>query len=89
MAKSTFFRKLKSLTGLTYVSFIRNIRMKAACRIMEEKKSIRISELAYAVGYNDPRYFSNSFKKEFGMHPSEYMERFTSNGTVEDDVPEK
>lgn len=86
MAKSTFFRKLKSLTGLSYVSFIRNIRMKAACRIMEEKKNIRISELAYAVGYNDPRYFSNSFKKEIGMQPSEYMERF-SNGTVEDDLP--
>lgn len=81
--KSTFFRKLKSLTGLTYVSFIRNIRMKAACRIMEEKKHIRISELAYAVGYNDPRYFSSSFKKEIGMQPSEYMERFTSGGTIE------
>ena len=76
--KSTFFRKLKSLTGLTYVSFIRNIRMKAACRIMEEKKHVRISELAYAVGYNDPRYFSSIFKKEIGMQPSEYMERFTS-----------
>lgn len=86
MTKSTFFRKLKSLTGLSYVSFIRNIRMKAACRIMEEKKSIRISELAYAVGYNDPRYFSSSFKKEFGMQPSEYMERFTSNGKLEDDT---
>lgn len=81
--KSTFFRKLKSLTGLTYVSFIRNIRMKAACRIMEEKKHIRISELAYAVGYNDPRYFSSSFKKEIGMQPSEYMERFTSGGIIE------
>ena len=88
MAKSTFFRKLKSLTGLSYVSFIRNIRMKAACRIMEEQKHIRISELAYAVGYNDPRYFSNSFKKEFGMLPSEYLERFASNCTVEDDVSE-
>ena len=81
--KSTFFRKLKSLTGLTYVSFIRNIRMKAACRIMEEKKHVRISELAYAVGYNDPRYFSSIFKKEIGMQPSEYMERFTSGGTIE------
>ena len=78
--KSTCFRKLKSLTGLTYVSFIRNIRMKAACRIMEEKRKVRISELAYAVGYNDPRYFSSSFKKEFGMQPSEYMERFTQDG---------
>ena len=81
--KSTFFRKLKSLTGLTYVSFIRNIRMKAACRIMEEKKHVRISELTYAVGYNDPRYFSSIFKKEIGMQPSEYMERFTSGGTIE------
>ena len=81
--KSTFFRKLKSLTGLTYVSFIRNIRMKAACRIMEEKKHVRISELAYAVGYNDPRYLSSIFKKEIGMQPSEYMERFTSGGTIE------
>ena len=75
MAKSTFFRKLKSLTGLTYVSFIRNIRMKAACRIMEEKKNIRISELAYAVGYNDPRYFSKCFKAQVGMTPTEYRDR--------------
>lgn len=83
--KSTCFRKLKSLTGLTYVSFIRNIRMKAACRIMEEKKRVRISELAYAVGYNDPRYFSACFKKEFGMQPSEYMERCTQGkGIVEE-----
>ena len=42
-----------------------------------------ISELAYAVGYNDPRYFSSIFKKEIGMQPSEYMERFTSGGTIE------
>ena len=84
--KSTFFRKLKSLTGLNYSSFIRNIRMKAACRIMEEKKRVRVSELAYAVGYNDPRYFSVCFKKEIGMQPSEYMEKFTTGGTVEDDM---
>lgn len=81
--KSTCFRKLKSLTGLTYVSFVRNIRMKAACRIMEEKKNIRISELAYAVGYSDARYFSSCFKKDIGMLPSEYMERFTAGSMID------
>ena len=78
VSKSTLFRKLKSLTGLSYSSFVRNIRMKAACRIMEEKRNVRISELAYAVGFNDPKYFSNSFKKVYGMLPSEYMEKYHS-----------
>ncbi len=76
-SKSTLYKKLKSLTGLNTSAFIRNIRLKAACRIMEEKgNGVRISELAYAVGFNDPKYFSSCFKKEFGMLPSEYMERF-------------
>ena len=73
--KTTCFRRLKSLTGLTYVSFVRNIRIKAACRIMAGNKNIRISDLAYSVGYNDPRYFSSLFKKETGLLPSEYLER--------------
>ncbi len=76
-SKSTLYKKLKSLTGLNTSAFIRNARLKSACRIMEEKGSnIRISELAYAVGFNDPKYFSSCFKKEFGMLPSEYIERF-------------
>lgn len=76
-SKSTLYKKLKSLTGLNTSAFIRNIRLKAACRIMEEKgNSVRVSELAYAVGFNDPKYFSSCFKKEFGMLPSEYMEQF-------------
>ena len=76
-SKSTLYKKLKSLTGLNTSSFIRNVRLKAACRIMEEKGvSIRVSELAYAVGFNDPKYFSSCFKKEFGMLPTEYLDRF-------------
>lgn len=76
-SKSTLYKKLKSLTGLNTSAFIRNIRMKAACTIMEEKGvTMRVSELAYAVGFNDPKYFSSCFKKEFSMLPSEYMERF-------------
>ena len=79
ISRSTLFRKLKSLTGLSYSAFVRNIRLKTACRIMQEKRNIRISELAYAVGFNDPKYFSLCFKKEFGMLPSEYIERFITN----------
>ncbi len=76
-SKSTLYKKLKSLTGLNTSAFIRNIRLKAACRIMEEKgTAVRVSELAYAVGFNDPKYFSSCFKREFGMLPSEYLERF-------------
>lgn len=75
-SKSTLYKKLKSLTGLNTSAFIRNIRLKAACQIIEEKKRVRISELAYAVGFNDPKYFSACFRKEFGMLPSEYMERY-------------
>lgn len=79
-SKSTLYTKLKSLTGLNTSAFIRNIRLKAACRIIEEKKKIRISELAYVVGFNDPKYFSTCFKKEFGMLPGDYMEEKERSG---------
>ncbi len=72
-AKSTLYKKLKSLTGLNPSAFIRNIRLKAACQIIEEKKRVRISELAYAVGFKDAKYFSSCFRKEFGIQPKEYM----------------
>lgn len=83
-SKSTLYKKLKSLTGLNTSAFIRNARLKAACRIMEEKgNSVRISELAYAVGFNDPKYFSVCFKKEFGMLPTDYIERFITENAPE------
>jgi len=87
-AKSTLYKKLKSLTGLNPSAFIRNIRLKAACQIIEEKKRVRISELAYAVGFRDAKYFSSCFRKEFGIQPKEYMSRFVSSDSLseEDDI---
>ena len=55
-------------------SFIRDIRMKEASRIAEETPSIRVSDLAYRVGFKDPRYFSTCFKKHFGVQPKEYLD---------------
>jgi signal transduction histidine kinase/ligand-binding sensor domain-containing protein/CheY-like chemotaxis protein len=74
-SKSTLYKKLKSLTDLNTSAFIRNIRLKTVCKIIEENRKIRISELAYAVGFSDPKYFSSCFKKEFGLIPSEYLDK--------------
>lgn len=77
VSRSTLYNKLKTLTGLNTSMFITNIRLKAACQIMDQNKNIRISDLAYAVGFNDPKYFSSCFKKEFKMRPTEYIDRFS------------
>ena len=78
-SRTTLHKKLKSLTGLNTTGFVRSIRLKAACRMMDENPNIRISELAYKVGFNDPKYFSICFKKEFGMQPTEYSMKSGKN----------
>jgi len=49
--------------------------MKTAYEVLQKNPTIRISELAYSVGYNDPKYFSSCFKKDYGMLPSEFVKR--------------
>lgn len=72
-SKSTLHRKLKSLTGLSPGEFIRNIRLKHAAQMLINNKG-NISEIAFSVGFNDPKYFSRCFKSEFGLTPREYQE---------------
>ena len=72
---STLYNKLRSITGLNVSAFIRDIRMKEAKRLAETQPDLRISDLAYKVGFKDPKYFSTCFKKEFGMQPTEFIEQ--------------
>jgi signal transduction histidine kinase/ligand-binding sensor domain-containing protein/DNA-binding response OmpR family regulator len=72
-SKSTLHRKLKSLTGLSPGEFIRSIRLKHAVQMLSNNMG-NISEIAFAVGFNDPKYFSRCFKIEFGQTPREYQE---------------
>ena len=74
MSASSLYNKLRAVTGMNATSFIRDIRMKEACRLVKSTPGIRVSDLAYSVGFKDPKYFSTIFKKEFGMQPSEYIE---------------
>ena len=73
-SSSTLYNKLRSITGMNVSSFIRDIRMKEAKRMAEADPNIRVSDLAYKVGFRDPRYFSTCFKKQFGVLPKEYLD---------------
>ena len=74
MSKSTLYRKIKSMTGLTPLDFVRNIKMKRACMMLLSCTQ-NISEIAYAVGFSTPKYFTKCFKDEFGITPTEYQQK--------------
>lgn len=78
LSRSTLHRKIKSITGMTPLDFIRNIKMKRACMMLLERK-MNVSEIAYAIGFTSPKYFSKCFKDEFGVTPSEYLQQKIGN----------
>ena len=71
---STIYNKLRSITGLNVSGLIRDVRLKEAHRLAQSDPTLRVSDLAYKVGFRDPRYFSTCFKKQFGVQPKEFME---------------
>ena len=72
MSVSSLYGRLRQLTGLSTQTYIQTIRLNAACDILRSEPDIRISELAYRVGFNTPKYFSQCFKKEFGVLPGDF-----------------
>lgn len=78
MSRMHFYRKVKALTGQTAVEFIRTIRLKRAAQMLNQNQ-LTVSEITYAVGFNDLQYFRNRFKKYFGVSPSEYASQFAGD----------
>lgn len=74
MSRVHLYKKLSSLTGKTPIEFIRVIRLKRAAQLLEESQ-LTVSEIAYEVGFNNPKYFRKYFKDEFGVLPSQYGAR--------------
>lgn len=72
MSRSTLSRKIKAITGQTPTGFIKEIKMQHACRMLKNKMTT-VSEVIYALGYNDHKHFTTSFKETFGITPSEYQ----------------
>lgn len=73
MSRSVFFKKLKMLTGLSPVEFLKEIRMKRAAQLIETEE-YSMAQIAYMVGLNDSHYFSKCFKQQYGITPTEYKE---------------
>lgn len=74
MSRIHLYRKLNSISGKTPLEFIRSIRMERAARLLEQSQ-LTISEIAYQVGFNNPKYFTKQFREEFGELPSAYLTR--------------
>lgn len=74
VSRSVFFRKLKSLTGLAPIEFIKEMRVKKAARLIVSTDD-NMSQIAYMVGFNDSRYFSKCFKAHYGVTPTEYRSK--------------
>jgi signal transduction histidine kinase/ligand-binding sensor domain-containing protein/DNA-binding response OmpR family regulator len=76
MSRVYLYKKLLSITGKSPVDFIRTLRMKRAAQLLE-KSQLNVSEIAYQVGFNNPKYFAKCFKSEFNVLPSMYKKSET------------
>lgn len=74
MGRTVFYKKMTELVGMSPSEFLRSVRMQRARQLIA-KSRMTFSEIAYNVGFTDPKYFSKCFKKDTGMTPSEYREK--------------
>lgn len=71
LGRTIFYKKVRGTTGYTPNEYIRVIRLRKAAELLKEGEK-NVSEVAYAVGFRNPYYFSKCFKEQFGMPPSQY-----------------
>ncbi|HCO68103.1 MAG TPA: hybrid sensor histidine kinase/response regulator, partial [Dysgonomonas sp.] len=76
MSRVYFYKKILALTDKSPSEFIRFIRLKRAAYLLE-KSQMFVNEVAFQVGFNDPKYFRKYFKEEFGVTPTEYKKKFS------------
>lgn len=78
LGRTVFYGKVKAIVGIPPNEFVRHIRLQRAEELVAKSKE-NFSQIAYAVGFSDPKYFSKCFKKETGLSPSEYREKSRQN----------
>ncbi len=71
MSQPVLYKKLKAVTDMSVNDFVKSLRLKKAAELIRTRRHT-VYEVAYMVGYNDRKYFSREFKKQFGKTPSEF-----------------
>ena len=79
VSRTVLYGKVKTLSGMSPVDFVRHVRMVKAEKMVADT-GMTLSEIAYAVGFTDPKYFSRTFKQKTGVTPSEYRRRHAKKG---------
>ena len=74
MSQPTFYRKLHALTSLSPSELVRKVKMNIACTLLLQK-DMTVADVCYSLGFNTPKHFSQMFKKEIGITPSEYIKQ--------------
>lgn len=72
MSRGHLYRKVKDLTGVSPVEFLRNYRLKKSAELLK-RKDMTISEVCYAVGFTSPAYFTKCFREYFNITPTEFI----------------
>ena len=78
MSRTSFYNKLRALTGQSPGDYVRHIRLDYAKKMLHEEK-YTITEISDMTGFSDVKYFREVFKKHFHISPSEYRKQITQN----------
>ena len=73
MSRSSFYRKIKSITGMSPSEFLMKVRLNKAAEMLLQNDYI-IKEVYEQIGFNSSSYFAKCFKEQFGMLPKDYQE---------------
>ncbi len=73
LSRSSFYRKIKALTGMTPTDYLKNARMNEAARLLTS--GLRSSEVAECIGFTSSSYFAKCFRAQFGCLPKDYTPR--------------
>ncbi len=74
ISRAQLHRKMKEITGVTTSDFIRNLRLEQGAKLLREG-NVNVTQVAYAVGFNNQTHFSSVFKKHFGVSPTAYAQQ--------------